>query len=266
MKKALSVLLTLGLVIGLGSCSSFQTIKGDGNLVTEEIDINSYDAIELAGGTMKVFYVQSEEAAGLTVTVDRNILDKFRFETKNNRLRIRPEKEYQQAHFRPTEFTVRTNSNDLQKLGVAGNVNFLVNSPLITEKLEIEVSGSGEINLNDTVRLERLSLSLAGSGTLNAPAFYGGTFSAHIAGSGKINLGGVAQKSSFEIAGSGTVRAFDLQVEEAKCQIAGSGDMEISVSGKIDLEVAGSGHVKYKGNPSKINQQVAGSGSIKKVE
>ena len=85
-------------------------------------------------------------------------------------------------------------------------------------------------------------------------------------GSNTIVLGGTVGTAEFSIAGSGTVRAFDCTMDELECKIAGSGDIEAFVVNKIKAEIAGSGSVKYKGDPQDIQKKVMGSGKIEKVE
>ena len=87
-----------------------------------------------------------------------------------------------------------------------------------------------------------------------------------MAGSNTIVLGGTVGIAEFSIAGSGTVRAFDCTMDELECKIAGSGDIEAFVVNKIKAEIAGSGSVKYKGDPQDIQKKVMGSGKIEKVE
>jgi hypothetical protein len=240
-------------------------IRGDGNLVTQELTLDDYDVIE-ASHSIKATYVQSEEAPALTVTTDQNIMEKYIFRVKNSRLQIKPKEEYKHANFFPTEFTVTTHSKGLRKADLAGSITFDLNSPFTGDDLEINLAGSGTINLNDQVTINKLDVDLAGSSTFNAYKLTGKDFDGDVAGSGKINLGGSMAKATFEIAGSGTVRAFDLQVEDMKCSIAGSGDIEISVSNSISADVAGSGRIKYKGDPQTIRKEIAGSGSIKKMD
>lgn len=81
-----------------------------------------------------------------------------------------------------------------------------------------------------------------------------------------MNIGGEAVKANFDVAGSGKIRAFDLQVDDLKCNVAGSGNIEASVKESIDVSAVGSGKVRYKGNPATINRNIIGSGSIIKVE
>jgi hypothetical protein len=265
MKVFLCSVCCVGL-LALGGCFPFQVIKGDGDLVTKEISIDDYKAIKASNGAIKLNYKQSDEAPGLTVTVDRNIFEKYDIGVYDSRLKIVPKKEFEYANFKPTTFTVTTNSTTLNKLDAAGSVDFIVNDPLQTDELDLDLAGSCIVNFNDTLILSNLKVDVAGSGTLNAFALTGESFRGEIAGSGKLNLGGQVTKASFEIAGSGTVRAFDLWVDDMKCEIAGSGDIEISVNNSIHAEVAGSGHIKYHGNPQHIDKDVAGSGSIRKVD
>lgn len=266
MKTKALLLLAVGTLLLMNSCYPFQKIKGDGNVVTEVINIGDYDALQAGNSSMKIEYRQSDEAPSLTITTDQNILEMYDIRTEGNSLKILPKPEHKQTGFFPTEFTVITNSTKLKKVDVAGSVDFYLNSPLKTDVLDIDLAGSGTVNLNDSVFLNKIDVDLAGSATINAPALFGNEFDGDIAGSGKLNLGGVLQKASFEIAGSGTVRAFDLQVEDMSCDIAGSGDIEISVSNSIRADVAGSGRIKYKGDPQDIRKSIAGSGSIKKVD
>jgi hypothetical protein len=249
----------------MNSCNPFYLIRGDGNLVTRTLALDDYDVIE-AGHSISVTYVQSEESPALTVTTDQNIMEKYIFHVKDSKLKVKPKDEYKHASFLPSQFTVTTHSKGLKRVNLAGNVTFDLDSPFTGNNLEINLAGSGTINLNDQVTVNELDVDLAGSATLNAYKLNGKYFGGDVAGSGKINLGGIMTEATFEIAGSGTVRAFDLQVEDMKCEIAGSGDIEISVSHRISAEVAGSGRIKYKGDPQTIRKEIAGSGSLRKMD
>ena len=250
----------------LNSCFPFQKVKGDGDVTTEVLTIGDYNVLQAGNSSMKIEYRQSDGAPALSVTTDKNIFDMYDIRVEDNKLKILPKKEFDKATFFPTEFTVVTNSKSLRKVEAAGSITFDINSPFAADKLEIDLAGSGTVNLNDSVSLDKLRIEMAGSATLNAFALCGREFNGDIAGSGKLNLGGVMQKASFKIAGSGTIRAFDLQVESMSCDIAGSGDIEISVSNSIQANVAGSGRIKYKGDPQDIKKSIAGAGSVKKVD
>jgi hypothetical protein len=86
--------------------------------------------------------------------------------------------------------------------------------------------------------------------------------SIELAGSGKIEVGTVAQALKIEIAGSGTVNAGASA--GASVEIAGSGDTHIGpVLGGLKVDIAGSGDVTVASVNGPTNIETAGAGSIK---
>ena len=260
----------LFLICGLflvSSCIPTQTIKGDGNITTENIPVSEYDCLELEGGGMVVNYTQSDAPEGLEIKTDRNIFEKYEFNVENHKLKIRPKKEFRKhTNFRPTEFMVTANSRNLKKLAAAGSTHVNINSPLQAEEFEAGLAGSGIIQFHDTASFTNLKIEIAGSGDFVGHKVYCEELNGDMAGSNTIVLGGTVGIAEFSIAGSGTVRAFDCTMDELECKIAGSGDIEAFVVNKIKAEIAGSGSVKYKGDPQDIQKKVMGSGKIEKVE
>lgn len=244
-----------------------QTIKGDGNIVTQSIDITDYDNLSVEGGTIAVDYTQTDTPSSLQIKTDQNIFEKYEFKMEENVLKIRPKKEFRyRTNFNPTEFVVTTNSRTLKKFSGAGNVTFNANSPMQGEKFEAEMAGSGAIQLNDSAIFTKLKVEIAGSGEFKGMKINAGEMDGDIAGSNTFNLGGNIGKAVFSIAGSGRVYAFDCTIDHLECEIAGSGDITATVTTSIKAEIAGSGTVKYKGNPQNIQKDVMGSGDIEKVD
>ncbi len=180
--------LLCGLLL-LYSCFPFQRIKGDGDVITEIINIDDYDVLRVGNCSMQIEYKQLDGSPSLTVSVDKNIFEMYDISTENGTLRILPKAGYRNAAFSPTQFTVVTNSRALKKLDAAGSIVFDLRSPLVTENLKVDISGSGTINLNDSVTLNKLDVDLAGSGTLNAFSLYGNEFNGDIAGKWKTKPG-----------------------------------------------------------------------------
>ena len=93
MKKISLLFLICGLFL-VSSCIPTQTIKGDGNITTENIPVFEYDCLELEGGGMVVNYTQSDAPECLEIKTDRNIFEKYEFNVENHKLKIRPKKEF----------------------------------------------------------------------------------------------------------------------------------------------------------------------------
>lgn len=267
MKKNISLILLLSLCLSIVGCVPMRTIKGDGNVVTEKIEIKDYDSFASYGGKMEVNYSQSTDQPELTITTDKNILDIYLFEMEGSRLVIKPQKKYRRSYrIRPTVFTVVTNSGKIKEFDLSGETHLNIKTPILTEKLKLSIAGSGHANLPERVEAQEIETDLAGSGTIDAAAIFCQKYDGDIAGSGTLLLGGEAENVKLSIAGSGDVKAFNLNAKALTTSIAGRGDVEMSVSEKIKVDIAGKGSVRYKGNPTDVSKSIAGSGSLEKVD
>ena len=147
-------------------------------------------------------------------------------------------------------------------LNVSGSGNMKVEVEASGD-MESDVSGSGNIDLKG--KCKDFNSDVSGSGkvilTLNAS----GDAEFGVSGSGKIEASGSASRVKTSISGSGKVLAADLETNSCQVRITGSGDVEINVKNELDATITGSGNVRYKGNPSKVNSHSAGSGHVRKL-
>ena len=67
----------------------------------------------------------------------------------------------------------------------------------------------------------------------------------------------------FSIAGSGKIE-FSGSADKLEVSIAGSGNCSIDVDNDLEVSIAGSGDVRYKGSP-KISSSIAGSGNVRSM-
>lgn len=263
MKTRLLLAFSFFLFVFLSGCIPGVTVKGDGNLITENVSITSYDRISVNGGKIVVNYVQSADQPALTVTTDKNIFEQYEFVVESGKLTIKPKELKSRKMFLPTEFTITTNSAAIREIRANGNIKFNINSPVEAEELEVKIAGSGLVNMPELLRAQTLSTELSGSGRVEAADLCVGKYEGDISGSGTLVLAGESDQVRLSIAGSGKIKAFDLQTRELSCSIAGSGNIQMSVSEKIKADIAGSGVIRYKGDPGTIEKSIAGSGSIK---
>ena len=267
MKTTLYLSVLSVILLFTSGCIFMPSVRGNGNVITQTIDITDYDAIEVQGTSIIFNYSQQESAPALTVTVDQNIYDLFEFGTKDNKLVIRPKDRSQKSiRFRSTEFTITTNSSSLKKADMAGIEVFNLNGKFASnENVKFSMAGNTILELRDTVTVDRMEISTAGKSTINADALYARELKGEIAGQGRFNLKGSGEKADFKIAGNGNVRALDYELSTLSCEIAGKGTIETYAKDQINAQIAGMGTVKYKGNPS-IKMDKAGLGSVKKVD
>ncbi|MBP3517058.1 MAG: DUF2807 domain-containing protein [Parabacteroides sp.] len=243
MKTLHSFTLVFTLMVGLLCSCHINKVSGDGNIVSKEIPTEDYSKIRIKGENIDLRYTQSDGAPYLKIETDQNILDLLEIKSNSNELVIRPQDRH--TGIRPTRFIVETNSTALKALRMAGSGNCNLGTGLTGDKLEIKTAGGGTIEA-EAIAIAHLDCEIAGSCTLC--------------------LSGKTEKMEIESAGSSKVKAFDLETDELDCQAAGSTHIEVTANKTISVQIAGSGTIRYKGNPDIKRKDIAGSGSITKVD
>lgn len=243
MKRIFFLVASACLLFLLPGCSYFNIVRGNGELIDEQIEIGDYDQIVLAGTAANIRYSQADSVALLQIKTDRNIYEMFEFKVTGNQLQIRQKDDYKKLHLFPTEFILTTRSKNLRI---------------------VDLTGKSEFSLIDTLRTDTLDVRLTGSSTFTADCLIGRKLSGIITGSGTLNMTGKVDQASFIITGSGEVNAFDMQTDHLSCIITGRGNMDVWVTKHLEAIMTGMGKIKYKGEPE-ISKEVNGFGSIKKA-
>ena len=88
--------------------------------------------------------------------------------------------------------------------------------------------------------------------------------SAHISGSGAIEVTGEVDRQDIRISGSGSYRAPELRCSQAESKISGSGHATLLVKDALSAHISGSGGVEYYGSPQ-VTRQVSGSGQVRQL-
>ncbi|MDR1527475.1 MAG: DUF2807 domain-containing protein [Dysgonamonadaceae bacterium] len=219
-----------------------KSLKGNHQIVSEEIAIGDYNEIALSLPAEVIYRQISQDEPFLQVSTDENIRQVVDIFVRGSQLVIKRKEE---VNLHPSRLVIYTNSRSLSKVSIAG---------------------SGDVFLENAVNARNLTVAIAGSGDFKTDSLYCETLQVKIAGSGDVNLKGAATNAQYTIAGSGDIQAFDYLVENLDCRISGSGDIRAYVDKKLNARISGSGDIRYKGNPASVDQKVAGSGSIVKAE
>lgn len=237
MKSILSTISIALIVLALNSCS-FNSVRGSGTLVSNEVNIPDFKGIDFGGGAFMI-YEQKPGSPYLRIETDDNIYPLLKVEVKDGTLYINSTE-----NINPTKFNIYTNSSTLEYLGVSGSLRATLKGKLETSFLDIYISGSGNITAED--------LSC-------------GTLRTKVSGSGDFDVTGKAVSVDSRISGSGKVVATGLVADTVSCSVSGSGDFYVTAQKYLNVDISGSGSVKYKGNPQ-INQSISGSGKISRLE
>lgn len=242
MKKT-AVLIAGLLVTSLASAQWWgnEKVKGNGNVVTKERNVGSYDEVSVAG-SFDVELVYGTEGK-LTITAEENLIEYIETEVEGDNLKIKPQKGY--------------------NLSPSNNKKILIIVPFESIS-KVALAGSGDVVSKNTIKATDFTAALAGSGDL-VLTVESTNLEGKVAGSGDLKLSGKTNNFECSLAGSGDVHAYEMKAQNVEVSIAGSGDIRVFCDGgTLKARVSGSGDVHYQGNPDKIDSKVAGSGDVSK--
>jgi hypothetical protein len=127
-------------------------------------------------------------------------------------------------------------------------------------KLRVIVTGSGSIHTGQAASAD---LMAAGSGTITTHDIAGAVAAENV-GSGDIEVASVAGTFNARIAGSGHVRVAGGHASAMHASIAGSGDVELQgVADSLQASVVGSGDVRVTKVIGPVQKAVVGSGEVR---
>lgn len=238
-------------------------VKGSGTLETKEWKVTDYNSIRI-DGVYEIHYEQSDKEPFLEITVDDNLQPYIQAEVKDRVLTVGFVRETKVEEF--TRFIIRTNSKWLKEARIAGNANFMVNSPLTGDEIIIKAKDNTLIQLKAPIALGKLNLDVAGSANMVVDDLHVDKLECNINGSGSITLKkGNAAEGSYVISNSGDIHAFGVEVPELKCNVAGSGTAEVYATNSLKASLLGKGTIRYKGTPE-VQQKKIGKGTIEQVK
>ncbi|WP_459213122.1 GIN domain-containing protein [Aquimarina rhabdastrellae] len=148
--------------------------------------------------------------------------------------------------------------------GCYSNVNLEVNVSL-PSLAAITNDGTGDISVKSSFAgMSNLELNIKGTGviqTVDTSFDINDKLTATLAGTGAININGVARNLEVTHNGTGSFKAFGLQTEEAIVNSNATGDTEVNVSNTLNVTIGGVGNIYYKGQPT-INSTITGTGQL----
>jgi len=106
------------------------------------------------------------------------------------------------------------------------------------------------------------AFALNGSQTLSINGFKQDVLMLDIAGSGRVTARGEAKSVDVGLAGSGEIDLTELGVDDAKVDIAGSGETTLGPRQSADIVISGSGDVTLLTSPAKVSTDISGSGAV----
>lgn len=219
-----------------GQAQNNQKVKGSGKVVNETRNVGTFDKVGVSG-SFDVFLVKGNEGK-IDLKIEDNLSRYLVTEVSDGKLKIKWKK--------------GTNVNTRKNVVITVYFNDING---------VGLSGSGDIVGKDLIKASDFSVAVSGSGDVDLEV-ESNTLKASVSGSGDLVLKGKVNMFSASVAGSGDISAYELSAEKADLKVSGSGGVNLTAHHEIKARVAGSGDVKYKGNPKITDVKVSGSGNI----
>jgi Putative auto-transporter adhesin, head GIN domain len=241
MNRNLLSLLSIGIILSAAAATlmacNVASVEGNGDVKRESRSLSGYTEIELSlPGEVEV---RQGASFSFAVEAESNLLELIETKVSGGTLMIKSSKNM-----------VNTK-----------NIRYYITMPSLEE---VEIKGSGSMTVPDIFSPKNLEIEVTGSGKF-VGNFIAGKVEVDVTGSGKVTLGGSAEELEVDVTGSGMMDAQEMQAKEVSVEVAGSGSVLCHPVEVLKADIAGSGVVKYKGNPHRITQDVAGSGKIEKL-
>lgn len=238
-KKSILLVLALTLITSVNaSIFGNKNVKGNGNVITETRNTESYDGISCAG-SMDFILVSGTEG-NIKIEGEENLLEYIIVKVKKGKLIVKVDDDVNLKPSRNKQIKITIPFQDVNVVALAGSGDLWNKDVITANNLKVALAGSGDVVLD--IKTTTVEGSLAGSGDLT--------------------LKGDTNNLEAKVAGSGDFHGFDLNANHTEVSVAGSGDAKVVSNESLKARVAGSGDIKYKGNPSKEDTKVSGSGSI----
>ncbi len=220
------------IVVDLNGCSK-ETVKGSGNVATEERQLPEFETIKLKG-VGQVVLTQGQSHT-IRIQTDDNIIPLIETKVQAGELII----SQGNYNLKPSKLDYHITVVHLQGIAISGSADVIGKSRFASEDFHAKISGSGDMELD--LDVTRLATTISGSGSMN--------------------LAGQTHRYDASISGSGKINAFDLHTRNVSLKVSGSGECRVNATETLDARISGSGDVIYTGHP-RITTKISGSGKL----
>lgn len=219
---ATGVLLSL-VTVAQNSHDKKETIEGNGKLVTRDIPVQSFDAIQ-AGGVYELKLTQGDKES-VSIEADENLQELFTVSNDGSKLVIDTRKLKNKNLKSKNKMRVFVTFKKIKSLEVSTVGNVLSENELNFDRLDLEAKSVGNV----TLKLTANELNLDNKSV------------------GNIHLSGKAQNAVVKNKGVGSLEASNFIVQTMDIENSGVGNAEVNAEKTLKVKDSFLGKVKNKG-------------------
>ncbi len=228
------IAMAMALVLGLLAVGC-NTVKGSGNVVSREIRVDTFSAVEVSSAFQVNMTVGP--AAAVTVRVDDNLVDLLDVGVDGDTLHVGLE-----PNTGTTDATLEADVTvtALDALSVSGAATVAVADPLASHDLAVTVSGASRLFAG--LGIERGGLEISGAS--------------------HVELSGSAAALEVTVSGASDLEAADLSIGELTIDLSGASHAAVTVRTSLSAGASGASNLIYSGSPEITRSDTSGASSI----
>ncbi|WGK64258.1 head GIN domain-containing protein [Croceiramulus getboli] len=230
MTTLIKFFITLLTSLLLTSCAfnlDLNRLRGNGNVITEEIKLNeSFDRIE-AGDGWDV-YVQRGDEFKVVLEADENLVDAAEIDVRNGVLRIYADGNIASATSKRVKVTY---SGNLVGLRANSGADVVALDQLKGEELDLKVSSGGSLTVDAIVR----------------------TIEVDVSSGGDIQVSGSTENLEASVSSGGMIKAKELRAKYAVANASSGGAIDVYATDRLTARASSGGDVDYWGEPKEVD-------------
>jgi hypothetical protein len=232
-------LAVLVLMTGCVPFGEMHTIRGSGNLITQDEEITDFDRVDVSHAFE--VEIRQGEAFNVVVRIDDNLVEHIRVARVGSTLKVglRPDRNY---NIRRATMEAEITMPELVGLECSGASEATIEGFESSEKLIVDASGASEVR--GDIEAGRVSIDASGASS--------------------VRLSGSGTEVSIDASGASDVDLRDFPVGDADVEASGASDVTVNASGTLDADASGASTVYYVGNPTLGRIDTSGASSVKK--
>ncbi len=237
-----SFLLSLVALFVFSSCHYFggKRIRGNGNVVTRDRSVGSFQRIEVSGA-LEVYLKQDSSQQPVKVETDENLQELIEVSESNGVLYISTVDNY---NIDATRLKISVSAPQFRGVNVSGASHIYGENKLSSaETFDIDLSGASELKLE-----------------LRAPRV-----NSEVTGASSVEIRGETKDFKANGSGASSYKCFELQAENTDVDISGACSADVFASVKLNVQASGASEVKYRGAAS-VTTDVSGASGVRKVD
>jgi hypothetical protein len=239
MKRLLSfVILVMAVMISpaLQAQNWFKSVSGNGNVTKEVRKVASFDAVKASAGVNVYLFQGNDEK--IVVETDENLQECLRVEVDGSTLKCYADCSIRNA----SKLNVYVNYRNLNSIKASSGADVFGETLLETNHLDVRSESGADVKLE------------VKAGSVNCNASSGAD----------IVIKGKADYFEGDASSGADINAAELEVKSCKANASSAGDIQITVTEKIDANASSGGDVVYYGRPAVEHTSESSGGDVKR--